>query len=293
MNSANIFDFALDSRTLAGSLPAKLSAVRAAGFSQITLCAQDLVAHSQGVDAATALVKASGLRVSSFCASCNFEGASGPMHAYKLDVVKAQLGLCQALGCHLLVLPATTLTVKAADSALLVSSLRQLAMLAIPLNIKIAYQGWPGAAVATDFLAAWELICQAEMPNLGLCLDTYDLLTSNASLSDLQADLDMLDPGRLFLVQLADQLGSSDESLRVLPGDGAARDTLAALVNTLHSLGYRGNYSLAAFNADYAQLPPRHVAQRARQSAQWLGQDVLQRSVPLPNQIRLRRAVLA
>jgi sugar phosphate isomerase/epimerase len=293
MNSASINDFALDSSTLAGSLQVKLSAVRATGFAKITLCAQDLVAHPQGVDAAIALVKASGLRVSSFAAACNFEGASGPLHAYKLDVVKAQLGLCQALGCHLLVLPASTLTVSTSDSAMLVRSLRQLAMLAIPLNIKIAYQGWPGAAIVKDFLAAWELVCQADMSNLGLCLDTYDLLTAGAALADLQADLDMLDPDRLFLVQLADHLGSPTESLRVLPGDGAARDTLAALVNTLHSLGYRGDYSLSAFNADYATLTPRHIAQRARRSAQWLGQDVLQRSVPLPNQIRLRRAVLA
>jgi hypothetical protein len=35
-------------------------------------------------------------------------------------------------------------------------------------------------------------------------------------------------------------------------------------------------------------MPPATVAQRARRSAIWLGEDVLRRSVPLPNQIRLR-----
>ncbi|EKD99237.1 MAG: xylose isomerase-like protein TIM barrel [uncultured bacterium] len=59
----------------------------------------------------------------------------------------------------------------------------------------------------------------------------------------------------------------------------------------MHGLGYRGSYNLAAFNGDYAAMPPLHVAQRARGSALWLGQDVLQRSVPLPNQIRLRRTL--
>nr|HPL79747.1 sugar phosphate isomerase/epimerase [Burkholderiaceae bacterium] len=32
------------------------------------------------------------------------------------------------------------------------------------------------------------------------------------------------------------------------------------------------------------------VAQRARRSALWLGEDVQRRSVPLPNQMRLRAA---
>jgi hypothetical protein len=31
------------------------------------------------------------------------------------------------------------------------------------------------------------------------------------------------------------------------------------------------------------------VAQRARKAALWLGEDVLRRSVPLPNALRLKR----
>ncbi|OIQ70627.1 inosose isomerase [mine drainage metagenome] len=268
----------------------KLDAAGGAGFSQITLSAHDLVSHPQGVDSAIELVKASGLRVAAFQAACDFEGASGPLHAYKLDVVKSLLGLCQALQCHLLVLPSSTRCTTDGSSQSLVHDLRQLAMLAIPLNIKIAYQGWAGAAMVKDYLQAWELICEADMPNLGLCLDLCEMLVAGTPLDDLAADLDMLDPDRLFLVQLADLLGSTTPLLQVFAGEGAQRDTLAALVCTLHALGYRGNYSLSARNADYAQLAPRHVAQRAQTAALWLGQDVLQRSVPLPNQLRLRRS---
>jgi sugar phosphate isomerase/epimerase len=265
--------------------------VREAGFCQITLSAQDLVDHPDGVDAAIALVNTSGLQVGSFRAVCNFEGACGALHRYKLDVAKAQLGLCQSLSCHRLVLPSSDLPSCTSDKPALVRNLRQLAMLAIPLNIKIAYQGWPGGAVVKDFLSAWDLVCEADMPNLGLCLDTGDLLSQGNRLGDLLADLEMLDAEKLFLVQLADQLGKPGALLRVFPGDGDAREAVAALVSALHALGYRGNFSLAAFNTDHDQLPPRHVAQKALISAQWVGQDVLQRSVPLPNQIRLRRVV--
>jgi sugar phosphate isomerase/epimerase len=293
MNSANMDDFSLDSRVLAGSLTAKLSAVREAGFSQITLCAGDLVAPPDGVDAAVAIVQTSGLAVSGFHATCDFEGQTGPLHAFKLDLAQAMLRLCQALRCQLLVLPASRLPATTGDSQTLVRDLRQLAMLAIPLNIKIAYQGWAGAALVQGYLRAWDLVCEVDMPNLGLGLECQEVLTANMPLDDLQADLDMLDPERIFLVQLTDLLTGAVQPVRVLPGNGAHREALAALVTSLHGLGYRGSYNLAAFNDDYAVMPAHHVAQRARSAALWLGQDVLQRSVPLPNQIRLRRSLTA
>jgi hypothetical protein len=44
------------------------------------------------------------------------------------------------------VLPSSDLPSCTSDKPALVRNLRQLAMLAIPLNIKIAYQGWLGSA---------------------------------------------------------------------------------------------------------------------------------------------------
>jgi sugar phosphate isomerase/epimerase len=171
----------------------------------------------------------------------------------------------------------------------LVADLRQLAMLAIPLRIKVAYQGWRGAKQVTDYLQAWELVCDTEMPNLGLCLDCHEVLASRTPPDDLQADLEMLDPERLFLVQLADLLGTLTQAMRVFPGLGAHRDELVAIVGTVHALGYRGDYGLLAQHTDVAHLPQAHLAQQAIEAARWLGEDVLKRSVPLPNQIRLRR----
>jgi hypothetical protein len=56
----------------------------------------------------------------------------------------------------------------------------------------------------------------------------------------------------------------------------------------LDALGYTGDYSFEVFNEDYVQMPLPMVAQRARRSALWLGEDVLRRSVPVPGQLRLR-----
>ena len=51
---------------------------------------------------------------------------------------------------------------------------------------------------------------------------------------------------------------------------------------------YCGDYSFEVFNDDY-QLPLPRVAMRAWRSAEWLGEQVLRRAVPLPGRMRLRR----
>jgi len=289
MNSANIFDFALESTSLAGSLQGKLNAAQAAGFAQILLCTADLLSHPDSVDAAVTAIRTSGLTVSGFYASLDFEGLGGPTHAYKLDIAKATLSLCQTLDCRLLVLPSSKQSIGMPTPSTLANDLRQLSMLAIPLNIRVAYQGWAGAAVVQNYLQAWDVVCAADMPNLGLCLDTFEMLTQPAVPAELLEDLDMLDPDKLFLVRLADVLKTPGSAWRVFPGEGELSHLLAASISTLHQLGYRGNYSLAAHNTDHANLPAPWVASRAQLAALWVGRDVLQRSVPLPNQIRLRR----
>jgi hypothetical protein len=54
-------------------------------------------------------------------------------------------------------------------------------------------------------------------------------------------------------------------------------------------MGYRGDYSFEVFNDDYQQLPLPMVCARARASANWLGEQVLRRAVPLPGRLKLRR----
>ena len=53
----NLANFSMDSITLAGSLESKLDANVAAGFTQITLWAKDLVGHPDGYEAALGEVR--------------------------------------------------------------------------------------------------------------------------------------------------------------------------------------------------------------------------------------------
>ncbi len=292
---AHIKDFGMDTISLAGPLEAKLRAVREAGFSQIMLSARDIVGHPEGLDAAVAAVRHSGLRVTGFQVLRDFEGLSGHLHDYKIDIAKSMLEMCSALGAKVLLVCSSTSVHATGEADDLARDLRKLAMLAIPMGIKVAFEALSWGRSVNEFPQAWDIVCRADMPNLGLGFDSFHMFATQTPLDEL----DMLEPDKIFLVQLADfmwtEIKSVEERIttarhfRVFPGEGVHSAALAALVTKLHALGYRGDYSFEVFNDDYQQIPLPTVAQRAWRSALWLAEDVLQRSVPLPNQLRLKR----
>jgi sugar phosphate isomerase/epimerase len=108
-------------------------------------------------------------------------------------------------------------------------------------------------------------------------------------------ELDAVDPAKIFLVQLSDFLWRAVRSpeerietarhFRVFPGEGVHTAEIADLVRRLVARGYRGDFSFEVFNDDYVQLEPAFVAARARRAAEWLGEEVLQRPVPLPSEL--------
>ena len=297
MNDAHvdIADFGMDTITLAGTLPQKLAAIKGAGFSQVMLMARDLVGHADGIVDAVRVVKASGLRVTGFQVLRDFEGLLGHLHQYKIDVAKSMLELCHAVGAKVLLVCSSTSTHATDDPDALARDLRKLAMLALPLGIRVAYEGLSWGRHVNEFTTAWDVVCRADAPNLGIGIDSFHALATNTLLEDL----DMLDPAKIFLVQLADfmwtEVNSNEERIdtarhfRVFPGEGVHSDALAELVIRLDRLGYCGDYSFEVFNDDYQQMPLPVVAARARRAAVWLGEDVLHRSAPLPGRMRLRR----
>lgn len=289
-----IRSFGMDTITLAGPLEAKLEAMQQAGFAQVMLKANDLVGHPQGWQAAVRAVRSSGLRGTGFQVLRDFEGLSGHLHDYKVDIAKTMLEMCAALGCDVLLACSSTSTHASQDLDQIARDLRKLAMLAIPLGIRIAYEGLSWGRTVNEFTTAWDVVCRADCPNLGLGIDSFHILAAGTSLDAM----DDVDPGKIFLVQLSDFMWqetrtfeermATARTFRVFPGEGVHTAQLVQMVLKLDALGYGGDYSFEVFNDDYVQMPLPMVAQRARHAALWLGEDVLRRAAPLPNQLRLR-----
>ncbi len=287
--------YGMDTITMAGPLEAKLEAMKGAGFSQVMLMARDLVGHPGGVKAAVKAVKESGLRPTGFQVLRDFEGLSGHLHSYKVDIAKSMLEMCAATGSKVLLACSSTSRHATDDLNLIAKDLKKLAMMAIPLGIKVAYEGLSWGRTVNEFTTAWDVVCRADCPNLGIGIDSFHIFAANSSLDDIED----IDADRIFLAQLSDFMWhetptfeermTTARTFRVFPGEGVHSEQLADLVLRMERIGYRGDYSFEVFNDDYQQLPLETVAERARKSAMWLHQDVLHRSAPLPkwtNQVR-------
>jgi sugar phosphate isomerase/epimerase len=291
----NFTEFGMDTASLAGTLGRKLDVVRKAGFTQVMLSAGDVAAHPDGSAVAARLVRESGLRVTGLEALRDFEGLDGQLHSYKVDVAKSMLTVCRDIGGDLLVVEATTSTHAVPDAERTASDLNKLAMLAIPLGIRIAYKPCLGSRTAANLAVGADIMSRASCPNLGLAIDLFDLLVARTP----PEEIDALDPQEIFLVQLSDFMWNAIRStaeqhatathFRVFPGEGAHSEAVANLVTRLDRLGYGGDYSFDVYNDDYLQIPVETVAERARRSAEWLGETVLRRALPVPNVERLRQ----
>src|SRR6185503_1440331 len=271
----NLDHFGMDTITLAGPLESKLRAIGGAGFTQVMLNANDLAGHPAGPDAAIEAVRKSALRVTGFQVLRDFEGLSGHLHAYKVDIAKAMLEMCHALGARVMLVCSSTSAHATAEFDSLKEDLQKLAMLAVPYGIRIAYEALSWGRHVNEFPQAWELVAEADRANLGLAIDSFHILATGTSLEQI----DEIVPEKIFLVQLADfmwqEIRSREERIntarhfRVFPGEGVHSEQVATLVRGLDRLGYRGDYSFEVFNDDYTQLPTAVVAERARRSVKW------------------------
>ena len=282
----NLDHFGMDTITLAGPLEAKLRAIRAGGFTQVMLNATDIVGHPDGEAAAIALVRQSGLRVTGFQVLRDFEGLAGHLHAYKVDIAKAMLEMCSALGSRVLLACSSSSQHATGDPIQIVKDLRKLATLALPLDIRIAYEALSWGRHVNLLTQAWEIVQEADRSNLGLCIDSYHAIANG---SEVPA-AGQIDPEKVFLVQLSDFLWQETRSpqdrmetarhYRVFPGEGVHSDQVFELVRVLDGNGYRGDYSFEVFNDDYRQIPLATVAERARRSVKWIIGRVGRRTLP-------------
>ncbi len=280
--------FGMDTITLAGPLEAKLAAMRRAGFQQVMPSARDVVGHPGGLQAAVKAVRESGLRPTGFQVLRDFEGLSGHLHGYKVDIAKSMLEMCAALGSRVLLACSSTSRHASQDLDDIARDLRKLAMLAVPLGIQVAYEGLSWGRTVNEFTTAWDAVQRADCPNLGIGIDSFHIFAAKTPLDAI----DELDPQRIFLVQLSDFMWNETptfedrmttaRTFRVFPGEGVHSEALAGLVQRLHGIGYRGDYSFEVFNDDYQQIPLPVVCERARRSALWLAEDVLHLPRPLP-----------
>ena len=133
-------------------------------------------------------------------------------------------------------------------------------------------------------------------PNLGVAIDAFDVIAARISREELDASRSAADlPGPACRITCGRKYArprsrrqrrrifvSSPARARTATGSrtSSPSSTRSAIAATTASDVYN--------NDDYLQMPPETVAARAQRAAEWLGETVLRRALPIPNMERLR-----
>ncbi|WP_432695745.1 sugar phosphate isomerase/epimerase family protein [Marinobacterium sp. YM272] len=269
-------NFAISTLSLTGSLDEKLIAIKHAGFSAVELGALDLSGSAEGVSGSIQRVKQSGLKISALQEVKDFGGHSGRILAYKMELAKSYLQLMSKLGCKLLIVTPATSTQMKLDIERVASDLRALATLAIPKGIRIGFKPLSWSPSVSNYAAAWEVIQRADNSNLGLVLDSYQLLAqmnSPQSLEDIPASA-------ISLVQLSDFASTSVPLMedqiniarhhRLYPGEGSHGVAISELVSYCLGKGYTGDFIFDVYNDKYLALSPEESIQHAVHAREWI-----------------------
>ncbi|WP_433383426.1 bifunctional sugar phosphate isomerase/epimerase/4-hydroxyphenylpyruvate dioxygenase family protein [Actinoplanes sp. CA-142083] len=260
--------------SLSGTLEEKLAAAAQVGFDGVEIFEADLLTSPLSPADIRRRCAGLGLSIDLYQPFRDFEGvpperlaANLRRAARKFDVM-ADLGVRTMLVCSS-VAPGTD-----GDDKLAAAQLRELAELARSRGMRVAYEALAWGRHVNDYRHAWEIVAAADHPALGVCLDSFHILSRGDDPEGIRAI-----PGdKIFFLQLADapKLGMDvlqwSRHYRCFPGQGDF--DLTAFVGHVLAAGYDGPLSLEVFNDVFRQADAERTATDALRSLIALHDDV-------------------
>jgi len=262
--------------TLSGTLEEKLAAAAQVGFDGVEIFESDLVNCASSPAEVRRRAEDHGLRIELYQPFRDFEAVPPAAFAHNLRRAERKFQLMNELGADLLLVCSSVSAAATDDDALAADQLHQLAEQAARHDIRIAYEALAWGRHVSDYLHSWSIVRTADHPNLGLCLDSFHILSRPVDPGDIR-DL----PGeRIFFLQLADAPRMHIDVLqwsrhyRCFPGQG--RFDLPGLLEAIVATGYQGPLSLEVFNDVFRQADAERTATDGMRSLLTL-EDTLRR----------------
>jgi len=253
---------AISTVCLSGTLEDKLSAAAAAGFHGVEVLENDLVMSPWSPRQVRHEAARLGLSVEVY-QPLHVEAVRPDLFAASLRRADRKFDVLEELGADVMLICSSKSPHGVDDDDLAAEQLHALADRAERRGLRLAYEAVPWGRVRTHD-HAWRIIQRADHPALGLCLDSFHVLSTGN-------DPAGIDPGaKVFHVQLADaprlNMDVREWSLhyRMFPGQGSL--DLAGFVGQILATGYAGPMALEVFNDVYQQEDPRHAATDAMRS---------------------------
>ncbi len=251
---------------LSGTLDDKLAAVAQAGFDGVEIFENDLVVCEWSPGQIRDRCAELGLTIDLYQPFRDFEAVPPDALAANLRRAERKFDVMEQLGAGTLLVCSSVSPDAVDDDDLAAEQLHSLADRAAARGIRIAYEALAWGRFVNTFDHSWRIVRRADHPALGLCLDSFHILSRDSD----PATIRVIPGEKLFFVQLADAPRLSMDVLawsrhhRLFPSQGAF--DLPAFVGYVLSTGYAGPLSLEVFNDVFRQADPFRTAVDAMRS---------------------------
>jgi 4-hydroxyphenylpyruvate dioxygenase len=257
---------------MGGTLEGKLSAAARAGFRAVEIFENDLTFFSGKARDVRAMAEDLGLAIVALQPMRDFEAMPEPARARNFERARRKFDLMDELGTALLCICSNVSDQAIDDPQRAAADLAELADEAARNGFRIGFEALAWGRHIKDWTAAWDVVKQADRPNLGIVLDSFHACVR----SNPQEPMAQIPGDRIALVQVADAPAILMDPLslsrhhRCFPGQGdlPIDDYLDAVARS----GYRGPISLEIFNDQFRGASAASMATDGFRSLQVAGE---------------------
>ncbi len=255
---------------LSGTLEDKVAAAAAAGFDGIEVFEPDLIASPWAPAELAARCADLGLTIDLYQPFRDLDSTDPDRFARNLRRLERKFDVMAQLGTSTVLVCSSVAADAVADPGQLAEQLAAAADRAADRGLLIAFEALAWGRCISTWEDSWKPVELADHPALGLCLDSFHVLSRDGDPAGFAA----ITPGKIFFLQLADAPHLQMDVLqwsrhhRLFPGQGAF-DLPGFLTHVLDA-GYAGPLSLEVFNDVFRQADPARTAVDAMRSLLWL-----------------------
>jgi 4-hydroxyphenylpyruvate dioxygenase len=272
---------------LSGTLEEKLNAASRAGFDGVEVFENDLIGSPLSPPEVRGLADDLGLAIDLYQPFRDFEAVAPDQLERNLRRAEAKFDVMEALGAELILVCSNASAEAIDDDRVAAEQLRLLAERAAERGFRVAYEALAWGRHVSEYDHAWRLVEAADHPALGVCLDSFHILSRGTSLDTIGE----IPAHKLFFLQLADaphlvmDVLQWSRHYRSFPGQGGF--DLPGFTRRVLDAGYAGPLSLEVFNDIFRQADPKRMAVDAMRSLLVLEESV-GAGPPLPAPAPLR-----
>jgi 4-hydroxyphenylpyruvate dioxygenase len=274
---------------LSGVLNDKLTAAANAGFDSVELFENDLVTSFWSPERVRERAQDLGLAIDLYQPFRDMEAVPAEQFARNLRRAELKFDVMERLGSTLVLMCANVTPGAVDDDDLAAEQLHAVASRAAERGLRVSYEALAWGRHVNDYRRSWRIVERADHPNLGVCLDSFHILSRGhdpAAIEDIPGE-------KIFFLQLADapvlamDVLSWSRHYRCFPGQGDF--DLTGFTRHVLAAGYRGPLSLEVFNDVFRRTDANRTARDAMRSLLAL-EGSLARSLDDAPEPRLRAA---